>query len=82
MTCRDEVLESFRRLSAGDPTATFTPQQIIDDMQKRGSRYAESTVRTHFTARMCGDAPKHHAVTYDDLERVGRGLYRLRRPRA
>ena len=27
---------------------------------------------------MCTNAPDHHAVVYDDLERVGPGMYRLR----
>ena len=78
MTCRDEVLGAFKRLSAGDPNAAFTPQQIIDEMKQRGTSYAESTIRTHVTTRMCRDAPKHHGVTYDDLDRVANGMYRLR----
>jgi hypothetical protein len=31
---------------------------------------------THVVSRTCANAPKHHAITYSDLERVGRGLYR------
>jgi hypothetical protein len=38
--------------------------------------YRPSTIRTHVVSRMCRDAPDHHAVTYDDLERVSPGLYR------
>lgn len=78
MTCRDEVLEAFKRLSAGDPNAAFTPQEIIDEMKQRGTSYAESTIRTHVVSRMCADAPDHHDPVYNDLERVDRGMYRLR----
>ena len=43
----------------------------------RPSGYAESTIRTHVTSRMCGNAPDNHAVTYDDLVRIDAGRYRL-----
>ncbi len=43
-----------------------------------GSGYAESTIRTMVSSHLCSNAPDHAAVTYDDFERVGRGLYRHR----
>ncbi len=46
----------------------------------RGSRYAESTVRTMVTSHLCANAPDHASVTYRDFERVGHGLYRLSQP--
>ena len=46
--------------------------------EMRDSTYSESTIRTHVTSRMCANAPDNHGTTYDDLVRVGRGLYRLR----
>jgi hypothetical protein len=53
---------------------------IIAEPRRGGSRYAESTIRTHVTSRMSADAPDHHGTTYDDFERLGGGRYRLRRP--
>lgn len=50
--------------------------EIIEEMDRRGSRYKESTIRTHVVSRMCVNAPDHHAVAYGDLERVQFGLYR------
>lgn len=47
-------------------------------MRHNGTPYTDSTIRTHIVSKMCMDAPDHHAVVYQDLERVGRGLYRLR----
>jgi hypothetical protein len=49
----------------------------VDEMRRRGTGYAETTIRTMVTAHMCRNAPDNNAVTYDDLERVDRGLYRL-----
>ena len=73
MTARDEILEALGALGE-----TFTPDDVIREMRRRGSRYAESTVRTHVVSRMCVNAPDNHAKTFDDLERVADGLYRRR----
>jgi len=51
-------------------------------MWRSGSRYKESTIRTHVTSRMCRNAPKYHATKYDDFERVDYGTYRLVRTQA
>jgi len=57
---------------------TFTVSDVLIELRSRSSDLAESTIRTHITSRMCGDSPDHHGTTYDDLERVDRGVYRLR----
>lgn len=57
----------------------FTIPEIVSCMAKRGSQFAESTIRTHIASRMCVNAPDNHAVTYQDLERTERGQYRFLR---
>lgn len=79
MTCRDEIIMTFRELARRSGRDTVSTAEILDEMKRRGSRYRESTIRTHVVSRLCGDAPDHHAVVYDDLERAGHGLYRLRK---
>ncbi|MGW4215113.1 DUF7669 domain-containing protein [Lentzea sp. NPDC004789] len=74
---REEILEAAKILAAQSPDGTFTLTEIIDEVRRRGSRYAVGTVRTHVTSRMCVNAPDHHATVYPDLERVGPGRYRL-----
>jgi hypothetical protein len=74
---RREILEAIRAVLARTESSTFSVIQIVDEMRKRGSGYAESTVRTMITAHMCIDAPDNAAATYDDLERPLRGVYRL-----
>jgi hypothetical protein len=78
MTCRDEVLAAFQRLISRTGQQAFSPAEIVREVMAVTSAYRESTIRTHVVSRMCADAPDHHRVVYDDLERVGRGLYRLR----
>lgn len=79
-TAREQILAAIERIRPrrGD---TFTIADVLDDLRSQGSDLAESTIRTHITSRMCGDSPNHHGTTCDDLERVDRGVYRLRRRR-
>ncbi len=74
MTARDEILDAVDSL--GD---TFTPNDVLREMRRRGSSYADSTIRTHVISRMCANAPDNHGTGYDDLERVSAGVYRRRR---
>src|SRR5215213_8687327 len=66
-TCRDEILECARIVMRESGLDYFTIPEIIRCMAKRGSKYAESTIRTHIVSRMCVNAPDNHAVTYRDL---------------
>ena len=50
--------------------------EVLDELRRRQSRYAESTIRTHIVSRMCANAPDNHATTTSDLIRVAHGLYR------
>ena len=77
MTCRDEVLACAEAVVKRKGENRFTILEILDCMQSRGSRCKESTIRTHVTSRMCRNAPNHHAVTFEDFERVERGVYRI-----
>lgn len=76
-TCRDEILECAKSVIEKSGSDHFAIPEIISCMDKRGTRYAESTIRTHIVSRMCANAPDNHAVTYRDLERTERGEYRL-----
>ena len=76
MTCRDEVLDAAEKL-IGDGIDPFSPDDVKKEMRRRGSTYEENTISTHVTSRMCANAPINHARVYDDLVRVGHGLYSL-----
>lgn len=78
MTARDEILAALAAVCARTGSELFAPQDVIDELQRRGTSYKPSTIRTHIVSRMCVNAPDHHARTYDDLERVGGGKYRRR----
>lgn len=78
MTARDEILAALPELRARLGRDTFTPAEMIAELQRRGTRYPAYTLRTEIVSRLCADAPDHHARVYDDFERVSRGVYRLR----
>lgn len=74
---RQEILDAIGAVLTRSGGDTFTPAEIVAEMARRGSRYADSTVRTMITAHLCHNAPDNAATTYDDLERTDRGHYRL-----
>ena len=76
-TCRSEILDAMRSLQSRHGRKVFDLSEIIQEVLARGSTYAESTIRTHVASIMCANAPTNHGTTYKDLERVGRGQYRL-----
>lgn len=77
--CREQILEAVDAIMAGKDRKVFTVKEVVDYMKAKGTVYAESTIRTHITSRLCGNAPDNHPVTYDDLVRVGHGEYALKR---
>ena len=78
-TCRAEILAAFDRLERRHGRAVFAPVEIIQEVLAVTDRYPEHTIRTEIVSRMCAEAPVHHAASYNDLERVGRGRYRVGR---
>lgn len=77
-SCRDEILQAFERLEGRHARRTFELSEIVSEVLAATNAYAETTIRTHVTSRMCADSPDHHHTTFDDLERVDRGVYRRR----
>ena len=77
LTCRDEILAAIRRLQSRHGRAAFRLDEIAQEVRAATNRYNESTIRTQVVSKLCKQAPVHHGTVYDDLDRVGRGLYRL-----
>ncbi|WP_456095349.1 DUF7669 domain-containing protein [Parafrankia elaeagni] len=75
MTARSEILDAVPSIC--DANGEFELIDAVNELRRRGSRYKESTIRTHIISRMCRDASKNHAVTYDDFAHVRPGRYRL-----
>jgi len=50
---------------------------VIENMRNQKATYSESTIRTHIVSKCCVNAPRHHAVVFNDFERIGRRLYKF-----
>jgi hypothetical protein len=75
-TCRHAVLAAARQIhEAGH--AAFSPDDIVRAVLEVRSDLAASTIRTHVVSVMCTNALANHRTRFSDLERVGRGRYRL-----
>jgi predicted RNase H-like HicB family nuclease len=72
----DEILRAALRLCRRRGGWRFRPVEIV-----RALPHLEpGTIRTHIVSRCCVNAPKNHPHRWDYFERVGRGLYEIRRP--
>jgi hypothetical protein len=78
LTARDEILLAVADILRRSGRDSFELSDVMAEMRRRGTSYAESTIRTHVTSRMCADSPDHRASTFDDFQRLDRGRYRLR----
>lgn len=77
---RAEILTAINELVTRSGRAEVSILQVVDELRRQGSRYAESTVRTMMASHMCAQVHGPNIGSYDDLDRVGRGEYRLRAP--
>lgn len=78
MTCREEILEVIHQLMRETGQPTFTPTQVIERMLARGTLHKELTIRAYVTYGMCAAEGEAGRRRFSDLERVGRGQYRVR----
>lgn len=77
-SCRDELLEVIKEIVRKKNVNEFTVAEAIEAMKNNNTVYSGSTIKTHITSRCCANAPKHHRTTYDDYERVVKGVYRMK----
>ncbi|MEJ1106475.1 MULTISPECIES: DUF7669 domain-containing protein [unclassified Kribbella] len=82
MAAHEEIRDVAHALASRAPDGEFELSEVVAEMRARGSRYAESTIRTHVASRMCANAPDNHAVVYRDFWCVDRGGGRYRLYRA
>ena len=77
MTCRSEIIDCAKAIVLQKGQNEFTVLEIVNCMESHGTRYPETTIRTHVTSSMCVNAPPNNVVRYPDLERIDRALYKL-----
>lgn len=75
MAIHEEILATARRLCITRRTWTFTPVEVVRALPHLNER----SVRTHIVSRCCINAPAHHAHRWPYFERLGRGVYEIRK---
>lgn len=75
---RAEILAAIDSLAVRSGRPEVSPDDVVRELRRRGSRYAASTIRTMMTSHMCRQTQGPGIGTHDDLDRSGRGLYRRR----
>lgn len=76
-TCREQILSAAKQIKQSKNSNEFTILEILNYLTQQNTPYKKSTIRTHITSKMCGNAPSNHAVTYNDLTRIKPGVYSL-----
>ncbi|MCM3527866.1 hypothetical protein M4D56_01990 [Cytobacillus oceanisediminis] len=76
-TCREQILAAAKSIIRSKEKNEFTIKEVIDYMKKENTVFEESTIRTHISSRCCINSSRHHAVTYDDFEKVRKGVYKI-----
>jgi very-short-patch-repair endonuclease len=67
-TARDEILASAYRVMATTGRTDFTATEILEDLARVGTVYAENTIKTMISSHLVGDG---------SLDRVVRGVFRI-----
>ncbi len=75
---RAEILQAIDDITTRSGRGTFTVAEVVSEMRRRGTRYAESTIQTMVSSHMCAASMGPGSDPHKDLERVDRGLYRRR----
>lgn len=75
---RREILATVTTLLSRRGLHDVSVKEIVIEMRRMGSSYAESTIRTMVTSHMCAGSQGPGVAGYDDLVRTGRGRYRPR----
>lgn len=56
-TCREQILAAAKQITQSKNQNKFTILEILNYLTKQNTTYKESTIRTHITSKMCGNAP-------------------------
>ena len=47
-------------------------------MRRAGSKYKSGSVSAHLSFRCCANVSRYYKPMYDDYEKIGDGLYRIK----
>jgi len=74
---RAAIIEAINALTARSGRPEVSTDDVIGELRRAGSMYAASTIRTMMVSHMCRQSQGPGILTFEDLDRVDRGVYRL-----
>lgn len=76
--CREELLAVLTEYVKEKGENEFTRAEALAAMRRAGSKYTSGTVSAHLAYRCCANIPRYYKPMYDDYEKIGEGLYRIK----
>ena len=76
--CREELLAVFTEYVEEKGENEFTRAEAIATMRRVGSKCKSGSVSAHLSYRCCANIPRYYKPMYDDYEKIGDGLYRIK----
>ena len=59
-------------------TVGAATSEAIVAMRRAGSKYKPGSVSAHLSYRCCANVRRYYKPMYDDYEKIGDGLYRIK----
>ena len=76
--CREELLAVLTEYVKEKGENEFTRTEAIAAMRRAGSKYKSGSVSAHLSFRCCANVSRYYKPMYDDYEKIGDGLYRIK----
>ena len=76
--CREELLAVLTEYVKEKGENEFTRAEALAAMRRTGSKYKPGSVSAHLSYRCCANVPRYYKPMYDDYEKIGDGLYRIK----
>ena len=76
--CREELLAVLTEYVKEKGENEFSRAEAITAMRRAGSKYKSGSVSAHLLYRCCANVPRYYKPMYDDYEKIGDGLYRIK----
>ena len=77
VTAHLAIRKAFLALEKQEHRTEFTPREIYDWIHPLYPQYVQSTIQAHLDSAMRNGSGHPDSKTLGQVERVGRGLYRL-----
>lgn len=76
--CREELLAVLTEYVKEKGENEFTRAETIAAMRRAGSKYKLGSISAHLSYRCCANVLRYYKLMYNNYEKIGNGLYRIK----